>query len=54
VPIPGTTKINRLEENVEGADISLSQEDMNEIEKVFSAIDIKVPGYLHLQRLPGK
>lgn len=31
VPIPGTTKIHRVEENVGGADVELTAEDMQEI-----------------------
>jgi aryl-alcohol dehydrogenase-like predicted oxidoreductase len=31
VPIPGTTKLNRLEENVAAADIKLTDEDLREI-----------------------
>ena len=42
VPIPGTTKLNRLEENIGGASISLSSEDLKNIN---SALDeIKVTG----------
>jgi len=42
VPIPGTTKLNRLEENIGGASISLSSEDLKIIN---SALDkIKVIG----------
>src|ERR1700689_2720845 len=32
VPIPGTTKLHRLEENLGGADVQLSAEDLKEIE----------------------
>jgi aryl-alcohol dehydrogenase-like predicted oxidoreductase len=42
VPIPGTTKLNRLEENIGATDISLNSEDLNNIN---SALDkIKVMG----------
>ncbi|WP_158542167.1 aldo/keto reductase [Pedobacter chinensis] len=34
VPIPGTTKLSRLEENINAVQIKLSQEDINEIEKI--------------------
>jgi len=32
VPIPGTSSITRLEENVRAADIALSEQDLNHIE----------------------
>jgi aryl-alcohol dehydrogenase-like predicted oxidoreductase len=32
VPIPGTTKLQRLEENLAAADVELSPEDLHEIE----------------------
>jgi aryl-alcohol dehydrogenase-like predicted oxidoreductase len=31
VPIPGTTKLHRLEENLGGADVALSAADLREI-----------------------
>jgi aryl-alcohol dehydrogenase-like predicted oxidoreductase len=31
-PIPGTTKLHRLEENVGGASVELSADDLHEIE----------------------
>jgi aryl-alcohol dehydrogenase-like predicted oxidoreductase len=42
VPIPGTTKLGRLEENLKAADVELSGDDLNEIEK--AAVAIKVEG----------
>lgn len=42
VPIPGTTKPHRLEENLAAADLELSQEDLNEING--SASQIKIAG----------
>jgi aryl-alcohol dehydrogenase-like predicted oxidoreductase len=42
VPIPGTTKLHRLEENVAAAAIELSDEDLSEIERATS--EIKVQG----------
>ena len=32
VPIPGTTKLHRLEENIAAADIELTSDDLREIE----------------------
>jgi aryl-alcohol dehydrogenase-like predicted oxidoreductase len=40
VPIPGTSKVHRLEENVKAADIHLSAEDLKEIEQAFAQIQI--------------
>src|SRR5215469_11839012 len=38
VPIPGTTKLNRLEENIGAAAVRLTAEDLNEIETAASKI----------------
>jgi aryl-alcohol dehydrogenase-like predicted oxidoreductase len=38
VPIPGTTKLHRLQENVAGASVVLSEGDLREIENATSAI----------------
>src|SRR5215469_6421346 len=38
VPIPGTTKLNRLEENVGAAGVQLTSDDLNEIETAASKI----------------
>ena len=40
VPIPGTTKINRLQENAGAVDVSLSPDDLQKIDKVLSKIEI--------------
>lgn len=40
VPIPGTTKINRLQENAGAVNVSLSPEDLQKIDKVLSKIEI--------------
>jgi aryl-alcohol dehydrogenase-like predicted oxidoreductase len=40
VPIPGTTKLHRLEENLGAANVDLSKEDLNEIEGAFSRINV--------------
>jgi aryl-alcohol dehydrogenase-like predicted oxidoreductase len=41
-PIPGTTKLHRLEENLRAADVELSQADLRDIEK--SAAQIPIEG----------
>jgi aryl-alcohol dehydrogenase-like predicted oxidoreductase len=40
VPIPGTTKLHRLEENIKAADVQLSAEDLADIERAASQITI--------------
>jgi len=41
VPIPGTTKLHRLEENLGASDIELSGEDLNQINGALSDIEIQ-------------
>ena len=40
VPIPGTTKMHRLEENLGGVDIELSPEELKGINAALDALDI--------------
>lgn len=40
VPIPGTTKLHRLEENLAAANVELSRQDLNDIEAAFSRIQV--------------
>lgn len=40
VPIPGTTKLNRLEENMKSADIVLTEEELNDINSEISKIEL--------------
>jgi aryl-alcohol dehydrogenase-like predicted oxidoreductase len=55
VPIPGTTKLHRLEENTGGAEIELSANDIKEIDKSFSAIPVQGERYpASLQSQVGK
>jgi aryl-alcohol dehydrogenase-like predicted oxidoreductase len=42
VPIPGTTKIHRLEENLKSEQIKLTEEDLDKIENAFSGIQVFV------------
>jgi aryl-alcohol dehydrogenase-like predicted oxidoreductase len=54
-PIPGTTKLNRLEENVGGAAINLDQEDLNMIHAALKNIEIVGARYpQNLQDRVGK
>lgn len=41
VPIPGTTKLHRLEENVGAADIQLSEGDLEKINSALSGIEVQ-------------
>jgi aryl-alcohol dehydrogenase-like predicted oxidoreductase len=55
VPIPGTTKLHRLEENLGAADITLTQGDLKEIEGVLNKIPITGDRYpAHLQARVGR
>jgi aryl-alcohol dehydrogenase-like predicted oxidoreductase len=45
VPIPGTTKLQRLQENVAAASIQLSDEDLREIESATSEITVQGARY---------
>ena len=45
VPIPGTTKLHRLEENLGGADVELTAQDLAEIERAASAIQVEGERY---------
>jgi len=55
VPIPGTTKLHRLEENIASADIQLSAEDLREINDAVSKITVQGERYpAHLQQLVNR
>ena len=41
VPIPGTTKLHRLEENLGGAELQLTAEDLREIERAVAGIAVQ-------------
>jgi aryl-alcohol dehydrogenase-like predicted oxidoreductase len=45
VPIPGTTKLHRLEENIRAANVQLTASDLAEIERAVSAITVKGERY---------
>ena len=45
VPIPGTTKLHRLEENIRAANVQLTANDLGEIERAASAITVKGERY---------
>jgi aryl-alcohol dehydrogenase-like predicted oxidoreductase len=55
VPIPGTTKLHRLEENIGAADVELSLQDLAEIEAAASKITVQGDRYPeHLERLTNR
>ncbi|MGE6354385.1 aldo/keto reductase [Flavobacterium sp. NPDC079362] len=55
VPIPGTTKSHRLTENIGGASINLSTEDVKKIDDAFAQTTIQGDRYpAHLQKAVGK
>jgi aryl-alcohol dehydrogenase-like predicted oxidoreductase len=45
VPIPGTRKLHRLEENIRAADIELTADDLGEIEEAASKIEVQGARY---------
>jgi aryl-alcohol dehydrogenase-like predicted oxidoreductase len=55
VPIPGTTKLHRLEENIGAAAVELTPGDANDIDSAVSAIAVQGARYPeHLQQLVGR
>lgn len=55
VPIPGTTKLHRLEENIGGANIVLTSTDINDIDTAFSSIPVQGDRYpANLQKMVGR
>jgi aryl-alcohol dehydrogenase-like predicted oxidoreductase len=55
VPIPGTTKIHRLEENLGGANVELTANDLRQLNEATSKIDIQGARYPeNLQKLVGR
>lgn len=55
VPIPGTTKLHRLEENIGAAQVELSAADLSEIAEAVSHITVQGERYpAHLQKMVGR
>ena len=55
VPIPGTTKLHRLEENLGGAKVQLSTDDLQNIEAALKDIEVQGARYpQHLQANVGR
>ena len=45
MPIPGTTKLHRLEENIRAPNVQLTADDLTVIERAASAITVKGERY---------
>jgi aryl-alcohol dehydrogenase-like predicted oxidoreductase len=55
VPIPGTTKRHRLEENIGAAAIELTADDLGEIEAAASQITVQGARYPeHLEQMTNR
>ena len=55
VPIPGTTKLSRLEENIGAVDVELTTEDLAEIESAASKITVEGARYPeHIEQMTGR
>ena len=55
VPIPGTTKLQRLEENVGAVEVELTRDDLGEIERAASQIEVQGARYPeHLEQMTGR
>ncbi|HET9972775.1 MAG TPA: aldo/keto reductase [Streptosporangiaceae bacterium] len=54
VPIPGTRRLERVDENIGATEVTLTQEDLRELEEAAAAIPIQGDRYPeHLERLTG-
>jgi aryl-alcohol dehydrogenase-like predicted oxidoreductase len=55
VPIPGTTKLHRLEENIGAAQVELTPDDLREIENAASKITVQGARYPeHIEQMTGR
>jgi aryl-alcohol dehydrogenase-like predicted oxidoreductase len=55
VPIPGTTKLNRLDENLGAAAVELTPDDLRDIESAASKISVQGARYPeHAERMTGR
>lgn len=55
VPIPGTTKLHRLEENIGAVDVELTADDLQQLDEITSKINIQGARYPEeLQKLVGR
>jgi aryl-alcohol dehydrogenase-like predicted oxidoreductase len=55
VPIPGTTKLSRLEENLGALSVELTADDLREINQASSKIPVEGNRYPeHLEKMTGR
>ncbi|MBT1707887.1 aldo/keto reductase [Fulvivirgaceae bacterium PWU5] len=55
VPIPGTTKLHRLEENLKAEQLTLTTDDLHGIENMFSQVNVQGARYpQQLQQMVGR
>ena len=55
VPIPGTTKLHRLEENIGSVTIEFTDDELHEIDNASGEIKVEGARYPeHLQKLVGR
>ena len=55
VPIPGTTKLNRLEQNIQAAAVELTSDDLCAIDSAASGIQVQVARYPErLEQMTGR
>ena len=55
VPIPGTTKLARLEENIGAVSVELTADDLREIDSAAAKITVQGTRYPdHLERMTGR
>jgi aryl-alcohol dehydrogenase-like predicted oxidoreductase len=55
VPIPGTTKLHRLEENIGAASVTLTADDVRQLDEATSKLELRGARYPeHLQKLVGR
>ncbi|MDE1153584.1 MAG: aldo/keto reductase [Micavibrio sp.] len=54
-PIPGTTKLHRLQENNQSVTVSLTADDLADVESVLARVDVQGARYPeHLQKMVGR
>jgi len=55
VPIPGTTKLHRLEENIGAVELELTADDLSEIESAAAKIEVMGARYPeHVEKMTGR
>jgi aryl-alcohol dehydrogenase-like predicted oxidoreductase len=55
IPIPGTTKLSRLEENIGAVSIELTPDDLRDIDSATAKVPVEGDRYLeHLKKMTGR